>query len=300
MTLRGTPEEIKAMSNGLAEMLGKQAPPPSEALSAEDGEVDGIKYRVYRPKGVTQPLPVGIWTHGGGWMTGDLNSDDALCRIVSEHASSVIVNVDYRLTPEFKLPTQLQDTLTVYKWARQNAVSIGGDPAKFFSIGGSAGGALALALANHIVKDPANRNGIRGIAAVVPVALHWSHVPEEYKSMYKAYDDNKEGTPIIDQESMRLFFESSGARHDDPSIFVALDKENHKNFPPTYLAACERDPLRDDAFVMEAALKKAGVPTKLDFYKALPHYFWIFPGLPEGQQFVANLVTGVKWLISQM
>lgn len=288
------------MSQQLALSLAGSIPPPSDAVVAEDGHVDGVKYRVYRPRAATQPLPVGIWTHGGGWMTGDLNSDDPLCRIVCEHASSVIVNVDYRLTPEFKYPTQLEDTLTVYKWARQNAQSIGGDPGKFYTIGGSAGGALALQVANRLVKDPSKRDAIKGIAAIVPVALHWSHVPEEYKPMYKSYDDNKSGVPIIDQESMKIFFEHSGAKYDDPDIFVGLDAENHKNFPPTYLVACEKDPLRDDAFVMEAALKKAGVPTKLDYYEGLPHYFWIFPGLPEGQQYVANLLNGVQWLISQM
>lgn len=49
-------------------------------------------------------------------MTGDLNADDLLCRIVAEHAPSIIVNVDYRLAPEHKVPTQLEDTLKVYRW----------------------------------------------------------------------------------------------------------------------------------------------------------------------------------------
>jgi versiconal hemiacetal acetate esterase len=300
MVLAGSPDEIKAMNAQLIQLLAPTIPPPSEAVISEDGEVDGIKYRVYRPRNATQPLPVGIWTHGGGWMVGDLNSDDALCRVICEHANSVIVNVDYRLTPEFKMPTQLQDTLTVYRWAHGNASSIGGDSTKFYTIGGSAGGALALEVANRLVKDPSKRDNIKGVAAIVPVALHWSNVPDEYKSMYKAYEDNKSNVPIIDQESMRIFFEHSGVKADDPDVFVALDAENHKNYPPTYLVACEKDPLRDDAYVMEAALKKAGVPTKLDFYPGLPHYFWIFSSVPESKQFVANLLNGVQWLISQM
>lgn len=66
MTLGGTPDEIKAMVAGLAAQLSAQAPPPSDAVTAEDGTVDGVKYRVYRPKSATGPLPVGVWTHGGG------------------------------------------------------------------------------------------------------------------------------------------------------------------------------------------------------------------------------------------
>jgi versiconal hemiacetal acetate esterase len=300
--IRGSPEEIKAQYEGLIQLLAPQLPAPSDAVDAKEGDIDGIKYRLYTPKEAAKsgPLPVGIWTHGGGFMTGDLNSDDLLCRVIAEHAPSIIVGVDYRLTPEHKAPTQLQDTLNVYKWARQNASSFGGDVDKFYTIGGSAGGALALQVANHIVKDPSKRGGIRGVAAMVPLTLHWDHVPEEYKPIYTAYTVNGKDAPIIDKESMRIFYEHAGVDPKDPDTFVALDKDNHKNFPPVYFAACERDPLRDDSMVMEAALKKAGVPTKLDLYRDLPHYFWIFASVPEGQQFIANLIGGVKWLISQM
>ena len=300
MVLAGSPEEIKATVDQLSQLLAPTIPPPSEAVVAQDGEVDGVKYRTYRPLNADRPLPVGVWTHGGGWMTGDLNSDDALCRVVCEHANTVIVNVDYRLTPEFKMPTQLNDTLAVYKWAHENAESIGGDSTKFYTIGGSAGGGLALEVANRLVKDPSKRNNIKGVAAIVPVALHFDNVPAEYKSLYKSYEENEKDVPIIDKNSMKIFFDHSGAKPDDADIFVGLDAENHKNYPPVYLVACEKDPLRDDAYVMEAALKKAGVPTKLDFYPGLPHYFWIFSSVPESKQFVGNLINGVQWLVSQM
>lgn len=302
MVLGGTPEEIRAQNDQLVQLLIPQLPPPSDAVESKDGEVDGIKYRLYTPKEASKqgPLPVGVWTHGGGWMTGDLNADDLLCRIVAEHVPSIIVSVDYRLSPEYKVPTQLQDTLKVYRWAHQNASSFGGDPNKFYTIGGSAGGALALEVANQLVKDPSKRDAIKGIAAVVPCTLHWDYVPAEYQSIFKAYEDNKEGVPLIDKNSMKIFYEHAGVDPKDSDIFTALATDNHKNFPPTYFVSCEKDPLRDDAYVMEAALKKAGVPTKHDHYKGLPHYFWIFPSVPEGQQFVGNLIGGVKWLISQM
>jgi versiconal hemiacetal acetate esterase len=118
--------------------------------------------------------------------------------------------------------------------------------------------------------------------------------------MYKAYQDNEKGQAILEKESMRNFFDLAGVDPQDSDVFTALATDNHKNFPPTYFASCEYDPLRDDAYVMEAALKKAGVPTKHDHYKGFPHYFWIFPSLPEGQEFVGNLINGVKWLVSQM
>lgn len=157
-----------------------------------------------------------------------------------------------------------------------------------------------MQVANRLAKKPETRGFVKGIAAVVPCTLHWDNVPSEYQSIYKSYEENKEGVPIIDKESMDIFYTHAEVDPKDSDIFTALATDNHKNFPPTYFASCEKDPLRDDAYVMEAALKKAGVPTKHDHYKGLPHYFWIIPSVPEGQQFVGNLIGGIKWLISQM
>lgn len=302
--LKGTVEEIREQYAQLVQMLMPLAPKPNDSCDVKEGDVDGIKYRLYTPREAAKsgPLPVGIWTHGGGFMLGNLDSEDLLCRVIAENTPAIIVNVDYRLTPEHKVPTQLQDTLSVYKWAHQNASSYGGDQNKFFTIGGSAGGGLALEVCNRLVKDSSKRSMIKGVAAIVPLTLHYDHVPEKYKSMYTAYNDDENGVeaPVINKESMKIFYDEGGARPDDSDIFVALAEDNHKNYPPVYFAVCERDPLRDDGLVMEKALKDAGVPTKLDFYKDLPHYFWIFPQLPEGQSFVGNLIGGVKWLIGQM
>jgi len=300
--LKGSIEEIKQQYDDLVAMLAPSMPAPSPAVEAKDGEVDGVKYRVYTPVDAVKsgPLPVGVYTHGGGMACGNLDSEDILCRAVAEHTPSIVVSVDYRLTPEHKGPAQFMDSLAVYKWAWYNASSIGGDQSKFFSIGGSAGGTLALALANFIVAKPEIRSHIAGCVAIVPATLHWDNVPSEYAHMYKAYTENASDVPIIDKSSMETFYTALGADPKDANTFVALNTENHKNFPPTYICTCEADPLRDDGKVMEEALKKAGVPVKSDFYPGLPHYFWIFPSIPEGQQFVGNLIGGCKWVVSQM
>ena len=300
MVLQGSHEEIKKQYEGLVEMLMPHAPPPSENVESKDGDVDGVKYRVYKPKAATQPLPIAIWTHGGGYMTGDLNADDVLCRVVAEHTNSVVVNIDYSLTPESKWPTQLNECVKVYKWAHDNGNSIGGDPKKMYTIGGSAGGALALQICNAVLKDNSLKDSIQGVIAMVPATTHPDNIPDKYKPMHKSYDENKEGVPIIDRNSMDIFYDHLGPDLNDSSMFTILATENHKSFPPVYFTSCEFDPLRDDAYVMEAALKEAGVPTKHDHYKGLPHYFWIFPGIPEAQQYVGNLLGGIGWLQSQM
>lgn len=99
---------------------------------------------------------------------------------------------------------------------------------------------------------------------------------------------------------MENFFHHAGALPDDPRMFVSLATENHKYFPPTALVSCEYDPLRDDAFVLEAALRAMDIPTKHDHYEGLLHCFWASPMLPEAGQFEATIVDRIRWLVSTM
>ncbi|KAK3113876.1 hypothetical protein LTR53_008393 [Teratosphaeriaceae sp. CCFEE 6253] len=300
MILKGSIEEIRAQYDGLIAVLIPLLPKPSENVVSEEGEVDGVKYRLYWPKGTKGELPTGVWTHGGGFVTGDLNADDVLCRVVSEHTQSAIVNIDYRLAPEHKWPTQLEDCMKVYRWAHKNAASFHGSPEKFYTIGGSAGGALALEIALQVVRDPALKASLKGIVAMVPLAVHPAHVPEPYREMYTANQDNAVGTPVIDGESMAIFGSALGAEPTDEEAFVILATKDHKSFPPTYITTCEFDPLRDDGFVLEKVLTEAGVPVKHDHYPGMPHYFWIMPQVPEGQEYVGKLLGGVEWVKGQM
>ena len=107
--------------------------------------------------------------------------------------------------------------------------------------------------------------------AIVPVTLHPDNVPSQYASDYKAYTENAENVPVIDKTSMMQFYELTGVDPKDKSYFTALDEENLANFPPTYIATCEFDPLRDDGKIMGKALSAKGVKIKEDYYEGLPH-----------------------------
>ena len=175
--------------------------------------------------------------------------------------------------------------------AGANATSFKGDASKMYTIGGSAGGGLALQIAYQVLKDPTLKPSLKGIAAQVPCTSksfiitlkleqtlitrigHWDSIPEKYASKYTAYKDNEKDVPVIDKESMEIFYKHVGADPHDKEVFTILATDKHAEFPPTYFTSAEFDPLRDDAFVMEAALKEAGVPTKHDHYPGMPHYF---------------------------
>ncbi len=171
-----------------------------------------------------------------------------------------------------------------------------------YTFGNSAGGCLSLALTRHMVMHQSSsmQGTVKGAVAIVAPTLHPDNVPEAYHPFYTAYEEYKDDVPIIDQTSMRQFFEYAGIQPDDKTILTALDLEAHKKFPPTYLATCGCDPVRDDGTVMARALKNAGVSVKQDHYEGLPHIFWYFPSVPEGYAFYQNTIEGIKWVINQM
>ncbi|KAJ0423076.1 Alpha/Beta hydrolase protein [Aspergillus carlsbadensis] len=296
--LHGSATEIRAQFDGLMALLAASRPPADSTVLTVDMTIEGVKCRVYSAISQRQSRPVGVYTHGGGFICGDLDSEDTLCRVIAHAVDCIIISVDYRLGPEYKLPVMLQDTLTIYQWAWENASQLKGDQDAFFSIGGSAGGGLALAVANHYAQQPDTKKYIKGVVALVPLTLHWDNVPAQFEKDYRSYTENATDVPIIDGSSMKTFYEAVDADPTDARIFTALSPY-HCNFPPTYICTCEADPLRDDGTVMEKALRAAGVPTKLTAYSNLPHYFWIFPDLQATGKFVNDVISGVQWVISQ-
>jgi versiconal hemiacetal acetate esterase len=177
----------------------------------------------------------------------------------------------------------------VYK----NASSLGADQSKIFTAGASAGGGLALTTADQVIRAGSQ---VKGIVVMVPVTAHLDSVPAEYKSEYTAYMENASGVPLIDGSTMKTFFEASAADPHDGKVFVTLSKDLAK-FPKTYIATCSKDPLRDDGKILKMMLEKEGVATKHDFYEGVPHYFWMFPGIEGGVEFLDNVVQGLKWAV---
>jgi len=109
---------MRAQFSTLTQVLQSQYPPPSPAVETTEYDVDHLKLRVYCPKGLSAgtSLPVGVFSHAGGLVMGNLDSEDPLCRAIVENTGAIVVSVDYRLAPEYKCPAQLEDMLTALQW----------------------------------------------------------------------------------------------------------------------------------------------------------------------------------------
>src|SRR6266852_764783 len=139
-----TPQEARARFKAMAEARRQMAVEPVDQI--RDLEIPGpageIPIRVYTPK-VQSPAPALIYFHGGGWVLGDLESHDHVCRALANRASCVVMSVDYRLAPEHKFPAAVHDSYAATQWIVDHAGELGVDRSRIAVGGDSAGGNLA-------------------------------------------------------------------------------------------------------------------------------------------------------------
>jgi versiconal hemiacetal acetate esterase len=139
---------------------------------------------------------------------GDLDMDDAGCRVMSKGAGVKLVSVDYRLAPQHPYPAGPDDCVTAYKWTLDNAVSLGGSEGKVFIGGVSAGGGLTFGVALHLVDDGL-ASSIAGLVTQVPATVYPDLIPADLKSKYTSYEEHSEHT-VNSKSAMYAFYDAYG------------------------------------------------------------------------------------------
>jgi versiconal hemiacetal acetate esterase len=181
-------------------------PELDKSVTTKDISIGGkINVRVYQPPIISEsdPLPLAIYTHGGGWALGDLDDDDALCRFIAKAGPLVVVSVEYRLTPQCPFPAGLEDCIEAIRWATEHSGELNASPASLLTVGQSAGGNLAIAAALKCLE-----NGISqpvGVVAIVPITCHPDYCPLKYAKDYTSYEENAY-TPLTTATAMRSLF----------------------------------------------------------------------------------------------
>ena len=231
-------------------------PPPEDIAEVRDlsapGPVSEIPVRVYRAKGTTpaEKLPALIYYHGGGWLLGDLDSHDGVCRRFANAARCCVVSVDYRMAPEHKFPAAVDDCEAATKWAVAQADALGIDPARVAVGGDSAGGNLAAVMALLA------RNG-----ALPPLAFQLLIYPATDMMMTSVSSQTiTEGVPLT-SKTMRWFIDhymrdGADARDWRASPLRAADLSGTAQ---ALVLTCACDPLCDEGIAYARRLEREGV-----------------------------------------
>ena len=230
-----------------------------------------IPLRIYRPRALRDSrtdVPVVMWFHGGGWVLGNVVGYDPVCSFIAAEVGCVVVSVDYRMAPEHRAPVAVEDCVDATTWVGVNGDVLRADTSRMAVAGDSAGGNLAAVVA-QVLRDHGDTR-LRHQALIYP-ATDLTMASPSIREHANA--------PVLTKRSMDAFRDHYvPAGHDlhDPllsPLFGRLD-----GLPPALVQTADLDPIRDDGIRYAAALRDAGVPTRLTNYLKMPHGFAFMPG----------------------
>ena len=139
-------EAMRTRPPVVVELKGPPEPVDHVADLSIDGPGGDLGLRLYRPE-CAEPPPLLVYLHGGGWVVGDLDIQDGLCRTLANRTGCALLSVDYRLAPEHPFPAAVEDSWAALEWAAANSAALGVDPQRLGIAGDSAGGNLAAVTA---------------------------------------------------------------------------------------------------------------------------------------------------------
>jgi acetyl esterase len=244
-----------------------------------------IHLRFYTPQGATDPLPVIVYYHGGGFVIANIDVYDASAKALADQAGAVVVSVAYRLAPEKKFPTAHNDSFEAYQWVVKNAASIKGNPKMIAVAGESAGGNLAANVA-IMARDKGMQAPVH-VLSVYPIAS-----ADMFSPSYNKYLEAKP----LDKAMMMWFtknYTNTIAEAKDPRLNLVA--ANLKGLPPFTIINAELDPLASDGDMLTKKLKAAGVTVDHKIYNGVTHEFFGMGALvPEAKEAEAYAVSQLK------
>lgn len=253
--------EARAAEYDFIELCGPLIEMPVADRSAPGPVVD-VPVRVYAPASALEARPGVVYFHGGGWVAGDLETMDRVCRAIAAGADCVVVSVDCRRAPEDRFPAAADDAYAATAWVAANAAALGIDPARIAVAGDSAGGNLA-AVVSQMARDLAGPE-ICFQLLIYPVTDH-DFTTVSYRECGDGY--------ALTRPLMEWFWDQyvpDPARRDDPYA-APLRAADLARLPPAAVHVAGYDPLRDEGRAYGQALRAASVATEIRCFDTLIH-----------------------------
>jgi acetyl esterase len=253
-------------------------------------EFGDVKVRLVRPKGVSGPLPVVVYLHGGGWIIGSSITHDLLTRRLSVGANAVIAFVEYSLAPEAKYPVQIEQSYAVAQWILGRGEPDGFDSTRVAVAGDSAGGNMATVL-SIMAKQ-------RGDAQFAHQSLYYPMTDanaEQSESMRQFKDG-----PYGSAEGLEWFWSSylsdEAERREITVSPLQATVADLNGLPPALVIVDQNDILRDQGEAYADKLREAGVPTTSVRFNGTIHDFMRLNALRDSESTRAAIGLAVATL----
>ena len=226
-----------------------------------------VRAGVYRPRDLPTPAPTLVFFHGGGWVVGDLDTHDGLCRKLAAHGRVQVIAVDYRLAPEHPYPAAVDDAVAAYRDVVARADELGVRRDRLGVTGDSAGGNLSAVVALAVRADPHPP----ALQALLYPATDLTCACPSHQRLADAF--------ILNARAIRWYRghylgpEPSAARLREPML-SPLHAPDLAGVAPAYVLTAGFDPLRDEGQAYAARLADAGVPVVSRCFDELIHGFY--------------------------
>jgi acetyl esterase/lipase len=224
-----------------------------------------IPIRIYIPASAPPEASAGlVYIHGGGWVSGDLDTHDPLCRALADEGRCRVISLDYRLAPEHRFPAAIDDCRTAFDLVISQAKRLSLDPQRIGVAGDSAGANLAAVLCQ---ERQSAKPAIALQLLLCPVLDAIGRTASR-SALAKNY--------FIEERTMARYFESyriDGVEPDDPRV-SPLRTADLSGLPKTRIHTAEFDPLRDEAILYAERLSEAGVDARVTVHSGMIHHFY--------------------------
>lgn len=237
-----------------------------ETLWIDTRDGHSLEARLYsdQPLASGAGLPGMLYLHGGGYVVGSLDSHDSLCRSLAQKSGCAIVSVAYRLAPEWRFPTALNDAEDAWHWLVQRAESLGLGPDRLAIGGDSVGGSLTTVLADQLAQQSGPQPGLQVLVYPVTDASRTTDSIQQWGEGH-----------LLEKDTLAWFYRQyAGDARDviDPRFSPLLGQANAAAAPALVLLA-ECDPLHDEGVAYAGHLQAAGVRVDLQVYAGMTHDF---------------------------
>jgi len=224
-----------------------------------------IPVRLYDPQGDESELPCLVFFHGGGWVVGDLDTNERTLRLLALQSGVKVLSVDYPLAPENRFPAALDACVAVTRWVHENGQQWDLDPSRLAIGGDSAGGNLALSTALDL-RD-AGENCLRFALLVYPALS-----PEPHSHSHRLFGGGDFGLGTIAMDYFWSQYLADCAQRENPRAAPLLARMDE--MPPMYLVTAGLDPLTDDSTALAEKLRQFDIPLVHRHYPGVIHGFF--------------------------